>query len=157
LESPVRVRVEFRPAAWHFSVISWVSKRSEKDRNKAAARPVSRAFLLFEKCSVQIFTDSRYVRDAFEKGWIKKWQSNGWKTKWNEDVLNKDLWTRLCELRHLHHCVFHWIKGHSSTRENIRCDKLAVAAGKRARLAVDHGYENGKRLPINGKATAHQW
>jgi ribonuclease HI len=52
---------------------------------------------LNQSCSVQIFTDSRYVRDAFEQGWIKKWKANGWKTVLREDVLNKDLWTRLSE------------------------------------------------------------
>jgi ribonuclease HI len=104
---------------------------------------------LNQKCSVQIFTDSRYVRDAFERGWIKKWKSNGWKTRLREDVLNTDLWTRLSELCQVHHCVFHWIKGHDRTKENIRCDELAVAAGKKPRLAVDHGYEKTRRLSQN--------
>jgi ribonuclease HI len=104
---------------------------------------------LNQKCSVQIFTDSRYVRDAFERGWIKKWKSNGWKTRLREDVLNTDLWTRLCELCQVHDCVFHWIKGHDLTKENIRCDELAVAAGKKPRLAVDHGYEKTRRLRQN--------
>jgi ribonuclease HI len=72
---------------------------------------------LNQKCSVQIFTDSRYVRDAFERGWIKKWKSNGWKTTLREDVLNTDLWAQLCELCQAHHCVFHWIKGHDRTKE----------------------------------------
>jgi ribonuclease HI len=101
---------------------------------------------LNQKCSVQIFTDSRYVRDAFERGWIKKWKSNGWKTRLREDVLNTDLWLRLCELCQVHECVFHWIKGHHRTKENIRCDELAVAAGKKPRLAIDHDYEKTRRL-----------
>ena len=48
-----------------------------------------------------------------------------------------------------HHCVFHWIKGHDRTKEHIRCDELAVAAGKKPRLAVDHGYEKTRRLRQN--------
>jgi ribonuclease HI len=97
---------------------------------------------LNQPCSVQIFTDSRYVQDAFEKNWIKKWQSNGWKTALREDVANKDLWMRLSELCDQHQCSFHWVKGHSRNRENNRCDELAVRAGKQAPLAVDNIYED---------------
>jgi ribonuclease HI len=101
---------------------------------------------LNQSCSVQIFTDSRYVRDAFEQGWIKKWKANGWKTVLREDVLNKDLWTRLSELCEGHRCSFHWLKGHSKSKENNRCDELAVAAGKQPNLAIDHGFEKERHL-----------
>lgn len=100
---------------------------------------------LHEECSVQIFTDSRYVQDAFVKNWIKKWRSNGWKTSLRQDVANKDLWIRLGDLCEKHDCSFHWVKGHSQNQENNRCDELAVAAGKRLSLAVDHGYEESER------------
>lgn len=96
---------------------------------------------LNQECSVQIFTDSRYVRDALERGWIKKWKRNGWKTISREDAANKDLWVRLGELCETHRCSFHWVKGHSKNRENNRCDQLAVAAGKRQTLSVDYGFE----------------
>lgn len=100
---------------------------------------------LHEDCSVQIFTDSRYVQDAFVKNWIKKWRSNGWKTSLRQDVANKDLWIRLSDLCEKHDCSFHWVKGHSQNQENNRCDELAVAAGKRLSLAVDYGYEESER------------
>ena len=100
---------------------------------------------LNQECSVQIFTDSRYVRDAFEDGWIRKWRSNGWKTILREDVANKDLWIRLSELCETHSCSFQWVKGHSKNRENNRCDELAVAAGKRTSLLVDYGFEKAKQ------------
>jgi len=100
---------------------------------------------LNQPCLVNIYTDSRYVRDAFEQGWIKKWKRNGWKTRLEEAVLNKDLWTRLVELCEVHQCRFHWVKGHGRTRENNRCDELAVATAKRTGLLPDLGYEEPRR------------
>jgi ribonuclease HI len=103
---------------------------------------------LHEECSVQIFTDSRYVQDAFAKNWIKKWRSNGWKTSLRQEVANKDLWIRLSELCKKHDYSFHWVKGHSQHQENNRCDELAVAAGKRLPLAPDYGYEECERAAL---------
>ena len=85
---------------------------------------------LKKQCIVEIYTDSSYVKNAFEKNWLRNWQSNGWKSKGKKAVANKDLWLRLLELSLKHEVSWHWIKGHSDNPENDRCDELAVKARK---------------------------
>ena len=79
-------------------------------------------------CSVEISTDSRYVHDAFAKGWLKRWTRNGWRTSEGKPVQNDDLWRRLLELEDLHEVSWQWVRGHASDVENNRADALAVAA-----------------------------
>jgi len=90
---------------------------------------------LKEPCRVMITTDSQYLANAFEKGWLAKWQKNGWKTSGKEPVKNRELWELLLELSKRHALSWKWIKGHAGHQENERCDKLAVAA----REKVDRG------------------
>lgn len=82
--------------------------------------------VLKEPCEVEIFSDSKYVVDAFKKGWINNWQKNGWKTSNKKPVLNIDLWNELLALLKIHDVAFFWVKGHSAHPENERCDSLAV-------------------------------
>ena len=77
-----------------------------------------------------ITSDSKYVVDAFEKGWIDKWMSNGWKTSDKSPVKNRDLWQRLLKAKEQHDINFVWIKGHAGHKYNERCDELAVNAYK---------------------------
>ena len=81
---------------------------------------------LKEPCEVEIFSDSKYVVDAFKKGWIDNWQKNGWKTSNRKPVLNVDLWKELLVLLKVHDVTFFWVKGHNAHPENERCDSLAV-------------------------------
>ena len=81
---------------------------------------------LKESCDVQLYTDSKYVSDAIEKGWAKKWKANGWKKSNKEPALNVDLWEEVLYLLDKHDVTLHWIKGHNGHPENERCDKLAV-------------------------------
>lgn len=81
---------------------------------------------LKEPCEVEIFSDSKYVVDAFKKGWISNWQKNGWKTSNRKPVLNVDLWKELLILLKVHDVTFFWVKGHNAHPENERCDSLAV-------------------------------
>lgn len=81
---------------------------------------------LKEPCDVQLYTDSKYVSDAIEKGWAKKWKENGWKKSNKEPALNIDLWEEILFLLDKHDVTLHWIKGHNGHPENERCDKLAV-------------------------------
>lgn len=74
---------------------------------------------------VQVFSDSAYVVNAFEKNWIENWQLNNWKTSSKEDVLNKDLWLRLLDLTKKFEVHFNKVKGHSNNEFNNRCDELA--------------------------------
>lgn len=81
--------------------------------------------MLKEPCEVSLYSDSRYVVDAIEKGWATRWQKNGWMRNKKEPALNSDLWIELLELLRKHKVTFHWIKGHAGHSENERCDELA--------------------------------
>tara|TARA_Y100001970_G_C14188977_1_gene834229 strand:- start:239 stop:691 length:453 start_codon:yes stop_codon:yes gene_type:complete len=86
---------------------------------------------LKKSCIVHLYTDSKYVKNAFEKNWIINWQNNGWKSKGKKPIANKDLWLRLVEISRKHEIYWHWVKGHSVNKENNRCDELAVQARKK--------------------------
>lgn len=76
-------------------------------------------------CQVKLYSDSQYLINAFELGWLEKWKASGWKRAGNEDVKNADLWQRLSELTALHKVEFIWVRGHDGHPENERCDRLA--------------------------------
>ena len=82
-------------------------------------------------CQIDLYTDSQYVVNAFEKGWIRNWKKNGWKTASKEPVKNRELWERMLEAAKGHELTFHWVKGHAGHPENERCDRLATAAADR--------------------------
>jgi ribonuclease HI len=82
---------------------------------------------LKEPCEVELWSDSRYVVDALEKGWAESWQKKGWKRSNKEPALNPDLWTMLLDLTRQHEMHYHWVKGHADNEYNNRCDALAVA------------------------------
>ena len=81
---------------------------------------------LKEPCKVVITTDSRYIVDSIEKGWVYNWQKKNWLRK-SEPVPNADLWQKLLKLLEIHKVSFNWVKGHNGHSENERCDRLAVA------------------------------
>jgi ribonuclease HI len=95
---------------------------------------------LTRPCEVELFTDSKYLMDAIEKGWLRGWKRNGWKTSAKKPVKNQDLWVRLDPLLARHTVRWHWVRGHSGHPENERCDALAKAAAQAAGLPVDEGY-----------------
>ena len=84
---------------------------------------------------VTIYSDSRYVVDAVEKGWVFGWEKKGFKEK-----KNPDLWRRFLQVYRRHHVRFVWVKGHAEIPENERCDRLAVAAANSGHLIEDTGY-----------------
>lgn len=86
---------------------------------------------LKKSCIVDLYTDSTYVKNAFEKKWLINWKNNGWKSKNRKPIANKDLWLRLLEVSQKHEVSWHWVKGHSNNLENNRCDELAVSARKK--------------------------
>ncbi len=86
---------------------------------------------LKEPCEVDLFTDSRYIVDAVNKGWAKRWQNSGWMRNKKEPALNADLWEELLLLLDKHKVYFHWVKGHADNADNNRCDELAVAEAKK--------------------------
>lgn len=85
---------------------------------------------------VVIYSDSRYVVDAVEKGWVFGWEKKGFK-----DKKNPDLWKRFLAIYRQHQVKFVWVKGHADIPENERCDQLAVQAYKMPNLQIDYYYE----------------
>lgn len=81
---------------------------------------------LKEPCDVILYSDSKYIIDAVEKGWARKWKQNGWMRNQKEPALNPDLWDMLLTLLQKHKVKFSWVKGHAGHPENERCDTLAV-------------------------------
>ena len=86
--------------------------------------------MLKEPCDVTIYSDSAYVVNTFEKGWLEKWKKNNWKTSGKDDVKNKELWEILDDLIQKHNVEFVKVKGHSDNEYNNRCDHLATSAIK---------------------------
>ena len=86
--------------------------------------------LLKVECEVKIYSDSAYVVNAFNQGWIYNWIKNNWKTANKEPVKNKELWESLYNLTQKHRVEFIKVKGHSDNEYNNRCDLLATSAIK---------------------------
>ena len=90
--------------------------------------------LLKEPCHVTLWSDSKYVCDAIEKGWAKSWKQNGWKKADKKPALNSDLWEQLLSQIENHQIAVRWVKGHAGHAENERCDRLAVAQAEKQKL-----------------------
>ena len=82
---------------------------------------------LKEPCIVELYSDSKYVIDALEKGWAWGWRKKGWVKSDKKPALNPDLWDKLLNLIKIHEMHYHWVKGHANNKYNERCDSLAVA------------------------------
>lgn len=91
--------------------------------------------LKHKNLDVTIYTDSKYIVDAVEKGWLKNWINTRFKNK-----KNSDLWMRFYEAYQLHKVKFVWVKGHAAIPGNERCDQLAVAAANGSELSKDEGF-----------------
>jgi len=85
---------------------------------------------LREPCDVELYTDSQYVANAINNGWLESWKLKGWKRKGGE-LKNPDLWVSLVPLLDRHKVTFIWIKGHAENEFNNRCDELAVAESRK--------------------------
>lgn len=82
---------------------------------------------LKEPCKVTLTSDSKYLTDAVNLGWLSAWQKNGFKTAGKKPVKNPELWNELSALLKMHEVTFIWVKGHAGHPENERCDKMAVS------------------------------
>lgn len=98
-------------------------------------------------CTVTLYSDSRYLVDAMEKGWARRWQANGWWRTRTERAANTDLWERLLARVAQHEVSFAWVRGHAGNQWNERCDHLANSAARGADLQVDAGYETPIHAP----------
>ena len=109
--------------------------RTTNNRMELLAVIVALEALTQENCNVQLFTDSEYVVNAIEKGWLFQWERTAFKKK-----KNPDLWIRFLKVYRRQNVKFNWVKGHAGNLYNERCDQLAVAASKQSNLLEDEGY-----------------
>ncbi len=93
-----------------------------------------------DKWTIELHTDSRYLADAVNKGWLESWRRRGWKRKSGE-ILNLDLWKRFWKAYEARKMEIVWERGHSGVKENERCDELAKKAAQEPNLPRDEEYE----------------
>ncbi len=86
---------------------------------------------LKEPCAVELWSDSKYIIDALEKGWAEGWKKRNWIKSDKKPALNSDLWEKLLNLLEIHELHCHWVKGHAENEFNNRCDEMAVAESKK--------------------------
>ena len=97
---------------------------------------------LNRSCTVDVYSDSKYVVDAFNQHWIDGWLKKNWKRGKNQDVKNVDLWKRLLKAKEPHQVTFRWVKGHADNPLNERCDQLATSAADGSELYTDQGLDS---------------
>ena len=90
-------------------------------------------------CQVDLYSDSKYLVDAFNQHWIDSWVKNNWNRPKSGPVKNIDLWQRLLKAKEPHQVKFIWVKGHDGHPENERCDRLATTAADGNDLLTDPG------------------
>lgn len=93
-------------------------------------------------CTVVLTSDSKYVVEAMNKGWARRWRAGGWKLSPSKPAKNADLWKQLLDLCGSHQVSFKWVQGHNGHPENECCDVLAVAAAQLKDLPADTVFEN---------------
>ncbi len=93
---------------------------------------------LTKPCRVDLYSDSKYVTDAFNEHWIDAWLANGWRKADKTAVKNKDLWQRLLSAMDPHTVTYLWVRGHDGNPENERCDRLATQAADGEALLEDN-------------------
>jgi ribonuclease HI len=112
-------------------------RRSTNNRMELMAVIAGLEALKKDGLSLKIYSDSQYVVNSFEKGWLKTWIA----TDFKGGKKNKDLWLRFDELASRHEIKFYWVKGHATNPYNNRCDELATIAADGSTLLEDEGYE----------------
>ena len=90
-------------------------------------------------CKIELYSDSKYLTDAFNKNWISGWIAKGWNRGKSGPVKNIDLWKRLLKAKEQHQVTFIWVKGHAGHPQNERCDQLATTAADGNNLIEDEG------------------
>ncbi len=113
----------------HERVVTGAEKETTNNRMELAA-VVESLKVLREPCAVAVHTDSAYIANAFNEGWIENWVRRGWKTAGKKAVKNQDLWKALLSLMEKHDVTFVKVKGHADDDLNNRVDRLAVEALK---------------------------
>ncbi|MDO4519378.1 MAG: ribonuclease HI [Eubacteriales bacterium] len=96
---------------------------------------------LIRPCEVDLYSDSKYLTDAFNQNWINGWLKANWRIGKKNEVKNIDLWKRLLKAMEMHKVHFIWVKGHAGHPENEKCDELATTAADSGDLIDDVAYE----------------
>jgi ribonuclease HI len=97
---------------------------------------------LTEPCNVKLYSDSEYLVQAMNQGWVQRWKARGWRRSSKDLAANVDLWERLLALCQKHQVEFVWIRGHAGNPENERCDRLVMQAMRASELMIDVEYES---------------
>ena len=129
----------------HHKDISQGYQLTTNNRMELLAVIVALETIRTEQAEVTIYSDSKYVVDAIEKGWVFSWVKKGFKKK-----KNPDLWKRFLKIYPKHKVKFNWVKGHAGNPLNERCDQLAVDAANRSDLLEDKGYVESKSSDEGG-------
>ena len=105
---------------------------AETTNNRMELTAVLRALQkLKEPCAVELYSDSKYVIDSLQKGWVWGWKNRGWIKSDKKPALNVDLWEQVLLLIQTHDVHYHWVKGHAENAYNNRCDELAVMESRK--------------------------
>jgi len=121
----------------HYKELNEGYRMTTNNRMELLAVIIGLEALKKENQQVQVFSDSKYVVDAVEKGWLLGWEKKAFKGK-----KNPDLWKRFLIIYRKHQVKFNWIKGHAGNTYNEKCDELAVAAAESIDLLIDEGFED---------------
>lgn len=135
-------------------ILEWVGKNVCKEvaegfrlttNNRMELLAVIIGLEMLKKANMKVLvvSDSKYVVDAIEKGWVFGWEKKGFTGK-----KNPDLWIRFLKVFRKHQVRFQWIKGHNNHPMNERCDRLAVEAAQRPKLSIDTIYEKSSESGI---------
>lgn len=120
----------------HIRELSCGYKKTTNNRMELMAA-IAGLEALVKPCKVELYSDSQYLVNAFNKDWISGWIKKGWKRGKNEPVKNIDLWQRLLKAKETHQVTFIWVKGHDGHLQNERCDFLATSAADGGNLLED--------------------
>ena len=120
----------------YYKELSQGYRKTTNNRMELLAVIVGLEALTKENLSVLVVSDSKYVVDSVNKGWVFGWEKKGFAGK-----KNPDLWKRFLKIYRKHQVKFRWIKGHNNHPMNERCDFLAVEASKKSKLLIDEWYE----------------
>lgn len=123
------------PGGWGAVLIYEENKKEISGASKSTTNNIMEITAVIEalkllkyKCKVNVYSDSAYVVNAFNQGWIENWIKKDWKNASKDPVKNKELWMELIELVNKHEVTFNKVKGHSDNELNNRCDYLATHA-----------------------------
>ena len=129
--------VVLESSAGHRKELNGGFRKTTNNRMELLAVIVGLRELKSTEVAVTVVSDSKYVVDAINKGWLRSWVKKGFK-----DKKNPDLWRLMIPLLDKYNPTFQWVKGHNNHPQNERCDALAVQASKQPNLPADIGYES---------------